>query len=489
MLSADTDTIAAEGSTGHIYQDISIQGGASYNLTMFSKTSNGFSSQQARYAIYDNDNSEWIVPRIGTSAFSAASWGYVSEIFTTPLSCTSVRLYLYQNINSTTVEFGDSVVWLDVVSIKKRLVLTSAPVPEWKESGNIGSYRHTSTVNMGYDNMQVTSFGDLGYMSDWMENGLARSVIVKGWSGETVWEGFVNEVSAQLGGLVLTVGPLMDVVNRGRIVYKTINWGVTPAIGGATVRTQWKDDLTSQGKFSVLEGLVTGGEGDAEEMDQLINTILRDTSWPEVTQNVSLGSSTNLSLTISCLGYGHLLDKYFYYQVQDAGDYTVTEKIRDILAGDPNSIFATAALDLEDNDTAVHKYEDTDRSALATLKEIANLGNSEFDRYVFGVFGGQSFKFWNATDRGVRYYQSIKDGRITDPTGAIVQPWEVVPGEWLFMSDLVPGKPSMVRSYRQDQRFVFIESATYAAPYQLTLSGGRASKFKQRVERLGLGGI
>jgi hypothetical protein len=475
---------------GYIYQDVTVSPTESYKLSFASIVGGqGTTSSQGRFAVYDQTNSAWIITKRNTGLFSSQNWARTSIYVNAPAGCSTMRIYLYQNI-TTGVATDDEDVYFGKIILQKRTQITRAPIPAWGGSGNLGSYRHTIAVNIGYDNMQLTTTGGNDYIGDWLENGLGRRVVAT-YGGTIIWEGFVNEVSARLGSSTITVGPLVGVVNRGSMVYKGVDFSVTPAITvpGGAVKSQWYDNNDSQGKYGVFEGKITGGEGLADEMTQLLQTIVETTSWPELSQNINIGSSTELAVTVSCLGYGHMLDKFFYTQTALAGSYNISQKILDVISVDPNNIFSIFNTDVAVNTSQVEKYEDTDRTALAILKDLASQGDSDYNRYVFGVFANRKLSYWNVTDRETRYYMSIASNRISTADRALQQPWEILPGEWLNIIDIIPGRPAISKDFRSDPKMLFIESVTYTAPYTVSLSGGRASTFKQKIESLGLGGF
>ncbi len=475
--------------TGHVYIDISVTPDSSYYLSLYSIVGgDGVWESQGRYAVEDRSNSNWLLTTRGTGAFSANNWTLVTDIFSVPPTCTTIRLYLYQGTTAETSPAGVNFVYFDTISILRRDPLARAPAPEWGGSGRLGSYRHTSSVNVGFDNMQLTTAGTESYIGDWFESGLGRRVIVTAPSG-MVWEGFVNEISANLGGSVLTLGPLVQVVNRGRIIYREMNWGTNPPVGGDTVRGEWVDIVESQSLYGVFEGMITGAEGTTDEMSQMINTITSGAAWPDVAQNINIGGGSEISITVSCLGYGHLLDKYYYTEVSTADMIDVTTKIAKILDRDPNRIFSSYNMVLSENTTQTSEYENSDRTSMAILKEIAAMGDDEYNRYVFGVFENRLFSYWNATVLDPKYFWSMRTGRVELANTAPVEPYEVRPGEWVHITDLMASKPSFGINAKTDPRFMFLESVTYAAPYTLSMTGGRANTFRQRLDRLGVGGI
>jgi hypothetical protein len=479
------------GYFGAMYQDIPVSSGASYRLSFASKVGGqGTSDSQGHVSVYDATNSTWLISKQKTGLFSANNWARTSLYFSVPKNTTLIRLWFYQNWATGDVAAGDEYVYYGKVILEKRTVVSRAPVPGWGGSGSLATYRHTISVNIGYDNAQFTTVGSEDYIGDWLENGLGRRVIAS-YAGSVVWEGFVNEVSARLGASTLTVGPLMGVVNRGSMVYSGVNFSVTPpvTIPGGTLKSQWYDNETSQGKYGVLEGKITGGEGLADEMTQLLQTVVETSSWPEISQNINIGSSGDLTVTVSCLGYGHFLDKFFYSETSIAGFYNADQKILDVLGADPNNIFSAYNVDMEANSLQVESYEDSDRSALAIIKDIVAQGDVSYNRYVFGIYADRKFFYWNATDRPVKYYFSVRTNTITSANRVPLKPWEITPGEWVSIIDIIPGRPAIATNYREDPKYMFIESVTFSSPFTFTMSGGRASTFKQKIEKLGLGGF
>lgn len=466
---------------GSVSQDVTVSPGDRYRLTVWSRTSDIFASMQGRWSVYDNTNAAWIVNREGTSLFSSSEWQQSSLFFTVPSGCTSIKIYLYQNIDS------DSYVYYD--DIKLESILPGSIGVLGNYNNMINSYSHSSSVNVGYDTMSMEIAGDLTLLSDWIEHGLGRHIVVSEASSGVIWEGFVNLVTLTAGGFTMTVGPMVDIINRARIVYNQLDWNTNPPIGGDTVVAQWNDELTSQGRYGILEGLISGGEGTADEMLELVNSLIPEIAWAPSESNISLSSGGRFSASVECLGYGHLLNKYYYTQVFQAGEYNASSKIFDILQRDPNNLFKYGLKSsISENTIQVERYEDGQKTALAILKETANLGDASDNRHVFGVYTNREF-IYGAVPETIAYKTRLSDGRIELFGGGFIDPWEVKPGNWIKVNDISIGKfSSSVRS-SEDPSLIFIESVVYNSPYSISISSGRASTFRQKLDRLGLGGI
>jgi len=471
---------------GNAYQQVYVTARKRYQLTLYSRVTGDYGDLQGRIAVYDDTNAGWIIPIRGTGAVSQAEWLKVTFSFIAPAGCTSATIYLYQSIAAE--GSPTPAVWYDDVTLQEKIGLTRAPIPQWNEISDVETYRHTISTNLGFDSMEISTKASEQFVNDWIEYGLAREVIVRDTTSAMAWQGFVNEISVDFGGVTLTIGPLKDMVNRARLVFKTVSYDLPAPVGGDTLKTQWTDNDMSQLKYGVLEGTITGGEGTVTEMLQALNTIIDYAAWPDMEQNVSITGAPEIRMTIRCLGYAHMLDKYQYIQTGLAGTYNASTKVADILEADPNGIFSQYNAYIETNTTAIEKYEDDDKSALEILKEIVAIGDSDYNRWIFGVYDDLFFKY-NAAPTTYQYIQRMTDGAVTTTSGAEVKPWEIRPGEWMLLADLFSGRPTITANLREDPRYAFIESVTYAAPYTLTITAGRTSKFKQKIEALGLGGI
>jgi len=137
---------------------------------------------------------------------------------------------------------------------------------------------------------------------------------------------------------------------------------------------------------------------------------------------------------------------------------------------------------------------------MAIFKDIANLGDANNNRYIFGVYKDRVFEY-RPVLQNIEYTTRIDDGRIErgEATGIYVKPWEVMPGRWLQVLGVSIGARSYKRDdsatedsnirHSEDPSKIFIEKVSYTAPYGLSITSGRASTFRQRLDRLGLGGI
>ena len=58
-------SVAGGDVNGSLTQDVSVEALLRYRITVWSRTSDIFASMQGRWAVYDNTNGAWIIPREG----------------------------------------------------------------------------------------------------------------------------------------------------------------------------------------------------------------------------------------------------------------------------------------------------------------------------------------------------------------------------------------------------------------------------------------
>ena len=372
---------------------------------------------------------------------------------------------------------------------------------DWATLSN--SYTHTIGADIGFDSMSFSLSGSSNDIEDWLEGGLARHVTAYNKNLTVIWEGFVNSMSATIGSVSVKRGPLLDIVNRSRVDYKTINWDVIPPSPGSPASTGYNGDADSQGRYGIFVEHISGGEGTEAQVETLRDSYIEENKLPKTDQGVTLGSAGVPQITIECLGYYHLLSKYYYEQTSDAGTINASAKIIDVLGADPNGILAGPSVfyrHIDTNTVQVPDYEDGTRKADGIIKDIISYGDSSFNRYTFGVYEDQLPYYTQQTS--TYWTEPSYFHRISESPSVLyeyesareVQPWDVRPARWLFISDLMlglrePSGPANFYDLREDPRSLFIESVNFSLPYNLKIEGGKLYKFEYRLAQHGLSGM
>jgi hypothetical protein len=324
---------------------------------------------------------------------------------------------------------------------------------------------------------------------EWIDGGIGLHIEVYDGINQ-VWEGFVNEVSANLGALSVKRGPLLNITNRTKVTYQTTSYATNPPIGGQATETAWDSDLDSISAYGQLEGVLTGGQGTAANAEKLRDVYLLENKYAETNNSLSIqGGEGQVSVSVSCVGYHRLLERYFYSN-SASGTVTADARIEAVLTADPSSRFSSDYGEVDGNSVTVPAYEKGDRTAWTVIKSALALGGSSDERWLFGIYNGRKARY-EAMPSDIAYLFRLGDtSQVVEDAllGSQVARWDVTAGKWLMFPDFLAGRGS-TSTLRDDPRNLFIESASYQAPWFLTLGGAKVGKLAQLLAKQGLGSI
>lgn len=355
---------------------------------------------------------------------------------------------------------------------------------------NVTQYQHEKRAIGGYWSARITANYNQVGIEDWIEYGLGRHFEIHNEALEVMWEGFVNKVSASLGELSFEIGPLLDIGNRVRAVYSTMDYSVEPPILGQRAVTSLANDTTSQGTYGIVEKILSTGGSTATEAEQNRDTFLAENAYPPTSLDLAFGRGTQEQVTLDCLGYWHLLGAYTYTNTGVVDTENISTKLQNILAADPNGIFSTDYTRIQENTFQVRKYENDNKTALDLIKAVNALGDSSDNRYNIGIYAGRKLVYEQAPTE-YEYVKRIGENEdFKTPTGAVVEPWNVEAGKWVFVSDFLAGRipPASRMDLNRDPRAGFIESAVFQAPRGIRVSGIKLGQLDQALAQQGLAG-
>jgi len=350
------------------------------------------------------------------------------------------------------------------------------------------SWSHNLAAMGGYKSASLSLAVTAGELDDWLDNGLGKDITMYSASGQMRFNGFVNNITATIGGLNITIGPLMQVANRVYCVFSTVDTSISPPAVGVRANTATYSDTQSQAVYGLQEKVLSIGGATAANAAQIAQTYLNEYSIPQSSQSLTLGGGNAISLKLDLLGYVELLKSYPYTNAA-TGMTTISTRLPLVLAAHSSSIYSTDYAGIATNTTDVPSYENNSRSAWTIIVSLVEKGDSSFNRYLFGIYANRR-AFYSAAPSAIEYYHQISSEypEVVDIAQSRVDPWDVLPGKWLQVNDILVGRvnPS---SLSADPRNIFIESLTYTAPYGLSINGGKASKLPQLLGRLGLSGV
>ena len=351
-------------------------------------------------------------------------------------------------------------------------------------------YSHTISAFGGYDTASLNINYNLVTAEDWIDR-LGFHIEVYSPFLEKVWEGFINKITITAGSLSVTRGPLVDIGNRVRVVYSTVDSTISPPVVGGRARTATVNSIPSQDRYGIIEkGVSVGGVSPANAL------VLRD-SWiaenalPETGQVFNSSSQTTPNVTVELLGYFHWL-KQFLYNDTAFGNREISLILQDIFADEAANINGMFSTDMTGIVTpaapvTIKRYINKDLTAIARIKFCVSYWDANDTRYLFGIYNDRK-PFYEAVPSTIEYAQTITYPRqdITED-GIVVQPWNVRPGKYVEFTDFLVGAFTPA-DFREDPRIGFIESVTYTAPFGLSWTGNKVSTVRQKLAKMGLAG-
>jgi hypothetical protein len=361
------------------------------------------------------------------------------------------------------------------------------------ESGIIAnSYSHTIGAIGGYLTASIQISASPSTIYDWLSNGIMRHIVVTEPAGQIIWEGFVNSMQIAFGRVSITRGPALQIGNKVSCKYTTVRYdplGIN--FGGKPAQTPFVEDSDMQAIYGILETIVTAGEMHEDEAQEIANTHLAEFKYPETTHQISLLGGNSPSVTLECLGYSALLDKYNYTFTDTANEVNLSVKLQDIVEGEPNSYFSVRDDKFTENTLQVIEYEDGSKTGRGLIDDLVARGDANDQRYLWGVYRDRLFHYYPApVTTDYAFSMSEVGGALLDKDGLIVHPWAVTPGHWVTVSDLTLGGHRLsTTDARSIPTSIFIENLSFTAPYGLDITGGRVSSLRQKLYRLGLGGM
>lgn len=363
-----------------------------------------------------------------------------------------------------------------------------------------GTFRETltnesaslSTEKTAYDGYRALSFtvtGPVDLITAWVENGLGRHIELYNQGGETIFECFVNLVSANVGGVSVERGPLIDIANRVRAIYTPIDYLIWPPVVGSETTTILVDDAISQSFYGIIEKAIGAGRVPDATAEQVRDVYLKENKTPKISSTISVapGSSQVGTALIDCVGYYEWLGFYPYQSVV-AGYVTASAKIISLIAAaaDPNDMFSADVSNIVASALLVGDADYGDRTALDVVREIITLGNDTTDdRRLFMVGNGRKV-YYQRIPTQVDYTYAIGDvsQAIRDRGGSIVYPWDVQPGKFIEVTDFLPGLLTTTTDPLSAHNVLFIESVKFTAPWTVDLSGGKTDTLSQLLAKI-----
>jgi hypothetical protein len=362
---------------------------------------------------------------------------------------------------------------------------------------NVKQFTFQIEANGGYIAANLTISAPVSWLDEFYFNGLGRHITIKDEGLNTIWEGFVNRIVYNYAEQAMVIGPLSNVANRIKLLFTPyIDITIDPPTVGSVQETVYSQDLVSQALWGIREAIISTGNlivpstiggGAADEATQVRQAYLAFMASPEKSQEIQYGGSIEPGIILECLGYSAMFEIYTHTD-NDVGYETFTNKVKSVLASDPNSIW-NAWQGLIQTNALLIAQKDRNRTAQTILLDVASKGDVNYDRWIYGVYNERRvyYRLVPSTYRYIFRAPWLYDSG----TGNVVQPWAVRPGNWIFYADMVQKVKETLSSdlevNEQSSLYGFIESVNFTSPYNVQLSGRRVSTIGQLLSQKGLG--
>lgn len=345
----------------------------------------------------------------------------------------------------------------------------------------ITSYNHTISAFGGYDSCQIQIRIKRNELDDYLTKVIGSTVKVMTGQSETVWEGFINEINMTYinSGVDVTIGPIMDLANKVLVRYSEY-------ITGVPGTTTYANSTISQSRYGTFTKILSSASVSAINAENIRDHYLNDNQFPAY--NVTISQQDDLlTVTLNCLGYYHLLNTYVYNNTDNVTFYTVREKILEVLAAHPNSIFGSRAI-ISSNTLSVRRLENEDRNALDIIKGLVAMGSDTNNaRMLFGIYNDRKIIYKTVPTAVSFWYRNFRNNKyITNAAGGIVNIASLKPGQYIGINDIPNYRSAGIRSV---PRYVFAETINYTAPFSITITGSTVSTLPQKLAKLGISGL
>lgn len=304
----------------------------------------------------------------------------------------------------------------------------------------IYNYRHTIAAVGGFDTAScdiAVRSRDEGqqFLDQYIGN---RVAIYVDNPAEPIWEGFINRMTFDAGGVQYTIS-LDEMANRTTVTY------TNPAASTVDAQiTANANNTDSQAVYGIKQENLDFGYLRANSgATALRDTLLAQKAWP--LSSITRGQGSGL-LNIEMLGFYHVL-KWWIYSNTGTATSNLGTMVNLVQAAEVNGTTFydnTDDTDMAANTTAINQEHIKREAAWDVLTRFQEIGNSG-DYWVIGITPtlfstGTRRMYYRAANTAVEYTARQSDGlRIRNLYGQILPPWTVKPDRGIRVSDMLVG--------------------------------------------------
>ena len=291
-------------------------------------------------------------------------------------------------------------------------------------AGRLTSYEDAIEARGGFVSLRVTFRCSAAELKEWLDAGLLRGMRSYTPRGRLRWEGVLIELKAQIGPITITRS-LEDMANMLLVSYGTDQGGTANSAifsSAASIAEYGTKMLQADLSTTTAAGAANWAE-----------TELTKAAWPQRSREITLDDDGGGDITVGLRAVGRyvLLDWLLTTNTSTSTTATNTQLIALLTAYNAvNNWFSTSAADVISTGHSDTEYIDPYTSYQEKIEALLSQGNSAKQALAWGVYEGGAFtvRVWaGAAPSVVSYYRDARDKTVRDPSGNIVEPWDILP--------------------------------------------------------------
>lgn len=323
---------------------------------------------------------------------------------------------------------------------------TATPIPidlGWRTD----NYTHTISDRYGFESMALSFKCSLDEVTDWLQNGLMRSVVVYGPDAQIVWEGYLETISASVGQKKASLS-LKNMANYVRFLW-TFAGAVGNGLPGDTAATPTTASLLSQSLYGRKDYLGNLPKVYKTTVDAACAKTLATLSFPRsaAPTSATTGMLGDITLDLTFAGWYATLDWNIVSNSSLTNTATNTQLIATWLpsVGATNAFLSTNYSGITYTGPLMPEFVAHFSTYKQVVEKLLQVGDSSNNTVAYGVYENRVFNAVTsaaATPSVVTYRENAGSGQIFDAYGNVVQPWDVRPNAMSEIAQLLDVSPA-----------------------------------------------
>lgn len=289
------------------------------------------------------------------------------------------------------------------------------------------SYEHAIAARGGFESLRTGFACETDEAIDILNTWLGRSTIATGPEGQTIWEGQLVEITANLGQRRRSVA-LEGMSNRVRVRYSQNN--------AAASVTSAASDADSIAAYGTRDAVIAIGATTPSAAADAASRALAQWKNPIQRPSTQIATGDQGEVGVELLFKGWYWTLGWVLTSRTSATVTATgTQIGDLIQtsgvgiGTVNAFLNTSRATIGATGRSDTEFIADDTTYLSKIEKLVGLGDGT-DRWVLLCLEGRqlTFRKWAGADpSSVTYIAPLGDHAVYTPAGALVPPWDVRP--------------------------------------------------------------